>query len=35
MYQGKIVERGTTEEVLRSPRHAYTQNLLAAVPVVA
>jgi peptide/nickel transport system ATP-binding protein len=35
MYQGKIVERGTTEEVLRRPRHPYTQKLLAAVPVVA
>jgi len=34
MYQGKIVERGTVDEVLRSPRHPYTKELLAAVPTV-
>jgi peptide/nickel transport system ATP-binding protein len=32
MYLGRIVERGTVEEVLRRPRHPYTQALLAAVP---
>jgi peptide/nickel transport system ATP-binding protein len=32
MYLGRIVERGTAEEVLRSSRHPYTQALLAAVP---
>ncbi len=32
MYQGRIVERGTTEAVLRAPEHAYTQTLLSAVP---
>ncbi|MDO8350718.1 MAG: ABC transporter ATP-binding protein [Gallionella sp.] len=32
MYLGRIVERGTAEEVLRSPRHLYTRALLSAVP---
>jgi peptide/nickel transport system ATP-binding protein len=32
MYLGRIVERGTTEEVLHHAQHPYTQALLAAVP---
>ncbi len=32
MYLGRIVEQGSAEEVLKSPRHPYTQALLAAVP---
>ncbi|MGQ0652059.1 MAG: ABC transporter ATP-binding protein [Betaproteobacteria bacterium] len=35
MLKGKIVERGTVDEVLRSPRHPYTQELLAAVPTLS
>ena len=32
MLAGEIVETGPTNEVLRNPRHAYTRQLLAAVP---
>ena len=32
MYAGEIVERGAVADVLRRPRHPYTQGLLAAVP---
>ena len=34
MYQGRIVERGTVDAVLRNPQHDYTRTLLAAVPTV-
>ena len=34
MLQGRIVERGSVDAVLRSPRHSYTKELLAAVPKV-
>ncbi len=32
MYAGKIVEEGRTGDVVRSPRHPYTQGLIAALP---
>jgi peptide/nickel transport system ATP-binding protein len=34
MKDGLIVERGSTEEVLRHPQEAYTKALLAAIPVI-
>jgi ABC-type oligopeptide transport system ATPase subunit len=32
--QGCVVEMGATEKVFGDPRHAYTQNLLASVPLL-
>ena len=32
MQAGRIVEQGPSEQVLRSPAHAYTRTLLTAVP---
>ena len=32
LYMGRAMEQGTTEEVLNTPRHAYTKALLAANP---
>ena len=32
MYAGRIVEEGPVEEVLRRPRHPYTEGLLRAAP---
>jgi peptide/nickel transport system ATP-binding protein len=32
MYAGRIVEEGPTQEVLRHPRHPYTEGLLRAAP---
>lgn len=34
MYMGRIVEFGTVEQVLGSPRHPYTRALLRSVPVL-
>jgi oligopeptide/dipeptide ABC transporter ATP-binding protein len=32
MYAGRVVEQGPVEQVLRSPRHPYTEALLLAAP---
>jgi ABC-type dipeptide/oligopeptide/nickel transport system ATPase component len=32
LHEGQVVETGTTEQVLLSPRHEYTQRLMAAMP---
>jgi oligopeptide/dipeptide ABC transporter ATP-binding protein len=34
MYAGRVVEQGDAYDVLRSPRHPYTQGLLSSVPTV-
>jgi peptide/nickel transport system ATP-binding protein len=34
MTEGRLVEQGTAEQVLRAPRHPYTRMLLEAVPKV-
>ncbi|WP_314848865.1 ABC transporter ATP-binding protein [Treponema lecithinolyticum] len=34
MYMGHIVERGTVEEVLRTPQHPYTKGLLRSIPIL-
>jgi peptide/nickel transport system ATP-binding protein len=34
MYLGRVVEQGTTEEVLGSPKHPYTKALLSVVPEI-
>lgn len=32
MYNGQVVENGTTDQVLSAPRHDYTKSLILAVP---
>ncbi|MCY4655467.1 MAG: ABC transporter ATP-binding protein [Gammaproteobacteria bacterium] len=35
MYQGRVLEIGSTHQVLKDPKHPYTQGLLAAIPGIA
>jgi oligopeptide/dipeptide ABC transporter ATP-binding protein len=35
MYLGKLVEVGTTDQIINHPRHPYTRALLSAVPIPA
>lgn len=35
MYKGQVVESGPALEILRNPRHPYTQRLVAAAPSLA
>ncbi len=35
MYGGRIVESGTTAEILEAPRHPYTHGLIASTPAAA
>ena len=32
MYRGRVVETGTTEQIINAPTHEYTQSLISAVP---
>lgn len=34
MYQGKIVEHGTTAAILENPKHDYTKKLLLSIPTI-
>jgi oligopeptide/dipeptide ABC transporter ATP-binding protein len=35
MYAGIIAEQGNTDQIFRSPRHPYTQGLLASLPALS
>jgi peptide/nickel transport system ATP-binding protein/oligopeptide transport system ATP-binding protein len=35
MYAGKVIEHGTADQIFDSPRHPYTQGLLASIPSLA
>ena len=34
MYAGRLIEIGTTEQIIRRPRHPYTQGLIASTPTM-
>jgi len=33
LYQGEVVERGNTQEVINHPQHAYTRLLIESIPI--
>jgi peptide/nickel transport system ATP-binding protein/oligopeptide transport system ATP-binding protein len=35
MYAGRVIEHGTADQIFDSPRHPYTQGLLASIPSLA
>lgn len=35
MYCGRIVEEGTTEQILKNPQHPYTKGLIASIPSIS
>ena len=35
MYRGRVVESGSSQEILAAPKHPYTQRLVAAAPSLA
>jgi len=35
MYCGRIVEEGTTEDILKNPQHPYTKGLIASIPSIS
>ena len=34
LYAGRLIEIGTTNDIIRSPRHPYTQGLIASTPTM-
>lgn len=34
MYAGRLIEIGSTDDIIRSPRHPYTQGLIASTPTM-
>lgn len=34
MYSGNVIEEGATDDILKSPRHPYTINLISSIPSV-
>ena len=34
MYAGRVVERGTVDDIFYNPLHPYTQGLLKSIPIL-